>query len=93
MFKKHRLLQPYAILLCEYGHILLALEKSADMVEDKLQEASSLLKELGVAKNSELGIAVRRLQSALETYKAGKPLWVGSVKEELTFEIRESLSI
>ena len=90
-FQKHQLLQPYAILLCEYGHILLALKKPVSLVQEVNKEACALLKKLGVTHDSELGTAVRRLSSALDAYIYGTPLCVGSVQEELTTEVRESL--
>ena len=91
LFKKHQLNQPHALLLCEHGHILLAMNGNINLVQEKLQEAKSWRDSLGVNEFSELGIAVFRLELAVKTYLEGKEIFVGSRKEDLPAQVRRSV--
>lgn len=93
LFKRHQIHQPYALLLCEYGHILLAMNSTQELVEDKLKEAQSWREKLGVNEFSELGIAVARLEAAFSAYIDGQELFVGSRREDLPPQVFATLDI
>ncbi len=75
------------MLLCEYGHILLAMSVEIERVQEKLNEAQSWREKLRVNEFSELGIAVVRLESALEVHINGEEVLVGSRKEDLPSQV------
>ena len=87
LFQRYKINQPYALLLCEHGHILLAMNTETEQVQEKLKEAQSWRDKLGVNEFSELGIAVARLESALTAYVEGHAMLVGSRREDLPSQV------
>ena len=75
-------------LFITHGHILLAMNKKLELVQEKLHEAKSWSDTLGVNEFSELGIAVSRLESALRAHVDGEEVLVGSRKEDVPSRVR-----